>query len=71
MLQWTDSKKPIQSLLRNWTSKVIILDMRISAKETDAVLDEKEKKKAGRIAQMMAGFYVGGDTFSDNESKIR
>ena len=45
--------------------------MRISAKETDAVLDEKEKKKAGRIAQMMAGFYVCGDTFSDNESKIR
>lgn len=40
--------------------------MRISAKETDAVFDEKEKKKAGRIAQMMAG-----DTFSDNESKIR
>lgn len=48
-----------------------LLDMRMSAKETHAVLDEKEKKKAERMAQMMAGFDVGGDVFSDNEAKIK
>ncbi|KAL9127064.1 MAG: hypothetical protein Q9217_003993 [Psora testacea] len=48
-----------------------LLDVRMNAKETHAVLDEKEKKKAERMAQMMAGFDMGGDVFSDNESKIR
>ena len=48
-----------------------LLDVRMSAKETNAVLGEKEKKKAERMAQMMAGFEMGDDTFSDNESKIR
>ena len=48
-----------------------LLDVRMSAKETSAVLDEKEKKKAERMAQMMAGFEVGGKVLSANESKIR
>ena len=48
-----------------------LLDVRMSAKETGAVLDEKEKKKAERMAQMMAGFDMAGETFSDNERKIR
>ena len=48
-----------------------LLDTRMSAKESTAVLDEKEKKKAERMAQMLAGFDVQGEVFSDNERKIR
>lgn len=48
-----------------------LLDVRMSARETSAALDEKEKKKAERMAQMMAGFDMGDDVFSENESKIR
>lgn len=48
-----------------------LLDAKISVSETNAVLDEKEKKKAERMAQMMAGFDLGGDAFSQNEQSIR
>ncbi|EKG15758.1 hypothetical protein MPH_07193 [Macrophomina phaseolina MS6] len=48
-----------------------LLDAKMSAKETSAILDEKEKKKAERMAQMMAGFDLGGEIFSDNERNIR
>lgn len=48
-----------------------LLDAKMSAKEAGAVLDEKEKKKAERMAQMMAGFDLGGEVFSDNERTIR
>ncbi|KAK8207330.1 kinesin heavy chain [Phyllosticta capitalensis] len=48
-----------------------LLDAKMSAKEAGAVLDEKEKKKAERMAQMMAGFDLGGEIFSDNEKNIR
>jgi len=48
-----------------------LLDVRMSAKETTAVLDEKQKKKAERMAQMMAGFDMSGDAFSENENRIR
>ena len=48
-----------------------LLDVRMSAKETSAMLDEKEKKKHERMAQMMAGFDMGGEAFSENESKIK
>ena len=48
-----------------------LLDVRISARETSAALDEKEKKKADRMAQMMAGFDVGNDVVSENEGVIR
>ncbi|KAI9870580.1 MAG: Kinesin heavy chain, partial [Pleopsidium flavum] len=47
------------------------LDVRMSTKETSAVLDEKERKKAERMAKMMAGFDLGDEIFSDNERKIR
>lgn len=47
-----------------------LLDVKMSAKETTAVLDEKEKKKAEKMAQMMAGFDLGGDVFSENEQAI-
>lgn len=46
------------------------LDVKMSAKETGAALDEKEKKKAEKMAKMMAGFDLGGDVFSDNERSI-
>ena len=48
-----------------------LLDAKMSARETTAVLDEKEKKKAERMAQMMAGFDMGGEAVSENEKKIR
>lgn len=48
-----------------------LLDARMRAKETTAALDEKDKKKAERMAKMMAGFDLGGDVFSDNERKIQ
>ena len=48
-----------------------LLDARMSAKESSALLDEKEKKKAERMAQMMAGFHLGGETFSESENKIQ
>ncbi|KAF1997339.1 kinesin-domain-containing protein [Amniculicola lignicola CBS 123094] len=51
--------------------KQSLLDARMSAKETSAILDEKEKKKAERMAQMMAGFDLGGEVFSENERSIR
>ncbi|KAK0715026.1 P-loop containing nucleoside triphosphate hydrolase protein [Lasiosphaeris hirsuta] len=47
-----------------------ILDMKMSARETNAVLDEKEKKKAEKMAKMMAGFDLTGDVFSDNERSV-
>lgn len=48
-----------------------LLDAKMNAKETTALLDEKEKKKAERMAQMMAGFDLGGEVFSENERSIR
>jgi kinesin family member 5 len=48
-----------------------LLDARMNAKETSAALDEKKKKKAEAMAQMMAGFDLGGEIFSDNERSIR
>jgi kinesin family protein 5 len=48
-----------------------LLDVKMSAKETNAVLDEKEKKKAEKMAKMMAGFDLGADVFSDNERSIK
>jgi kinesin family protein 5 len=52
-------------------TKQQLLDAKMSAKETSALLDEKEKKKAERMAQMMAGFDMGGEVFSDNEKNLR
>lgn len=48
-----------------------LLDVKMSTKEASAHLDEKEKKKAERMAKMMAGFDLGGEVFSDNERLVR
>lgn len=48
-----------------------LLDVKMNTKESSAALDEKEKKKAEKMAQMMAGFDLGGDVFSDNERSIK
>lgn len=48
-----------------------LLDVKMSTKETTAMIDEKEKKKAERMAKMMAGFDLGGEVFSENEKRIR
>jgi kinesin family protein 5 len=48
-----------------------LLDVKMSARETSAVLDEKEKKKTEKMAQMMASFDLGGEVFSDNERSIQ
>lgn len=47
-----------------------LLDAKMTAKESGAALDEKEKKKAEKMAAMMAGFDLGGDVFSENERSI-
>jgi kinesin family protein 5 len=47
-----------------------MLDMKMSAKETSAALDEKEKKKAEKMAKMMAGFDLSGEVLSDNERAV-
>lgn len=47
-----------------------LLDAKMAVKESSAVLDEKEKKKAEKMAKMMAGFDLGADVFSDNEKAI-
>ncbi|KAF4126717.1 kinesin family member 5 [Geosmithia morbida] len=47
-----------------------LLDVKMTAKESGAAMDEKEKKKAEKMAQMMAGFELGGDVFSDNDRSI-
>lgn len=48
-----------------------LLDVKISTKDTSSFLEEKEKKKAGRMAKMMAGFDLGEEVFSKNERVIR
>ncbi|TLS28695.1 hypothetical protein PpBr36_01272 [Pyricularia pennisetigena] len=47
-----------------------LLDVKMNAKESGAALDEKEKRKAEKMAKMMAGFELGADVFSDNEKSI-
>ncbi|KAG6325624.1 Kinesin heavy chain [Claviceps purpurea] len=47
-----------------------LLDIKMNAKETGAAYDEKEKRKAEKMAKMMAGFDLGGEVFSDNERSI-
>lgn len=48
-----------------------LLDVKMSARETSAVLDEKDRTKQERMAKMMAGFDLGSDAFSENEQKIQ
>ncbi|KAL8997782.1 MAG: hypothetical protein Q9169_003031 [Polycauliona sp. 2 TL-2023] len=48
-----------------------LLDVRLSAKETNAATDEKERKKAERMAQMMSSFDNATEGLSENEQKLR
>ena len=48
-----------------------LLDAKMSAKESSAMLDEKERLKKERMAQMMAGFDLGDGMMSQNEMQIR
>ena len=47
-----------------------LLDMKMSAHETNAVLDEKDRKKQERMASMLGGFDLGGAT-SENERRMQ
>ena len=47
-----------------------LLEMRMSAKETTAVLDEKERKKQERMAKMLSGFDLGDNSISQSEQRI-
>ena len=48
-----------------------LLDARMSAKESSALLDEKERLKKERMAQMMASFDLGDGLMSGNEILVR
>ncbi|KIX03207.1 uncharacterized protein Z518_06759 [Rhinocladiella mackenziei CBS 650.93] len=48
-----------------------LLEHKMSAKETTAALDEKDRKKKEKMAKMMAGFDLGDNAFSDNENRMR
>ena len=48
-----------------------LLDVRMSAKETSAMLEEKDRKKQERMAKMMAGLDFRADVFHDSERKIQ
>ncbi|KAF7510163.1 hypothetical protein GJ744_007062 [Endocarpon pusillum] len=48
-----------------------LLNVRMSAKETSAVFDEKDRRKQERMARMMAGFDFGSQVFSENERKMQ
>lgn len=68
-----DSLKEANTDLTNELDEVRkeLLETKMSARETSAVLDEKEKLKKERMAQMMAGFDLGGETFSDGERNVQ
>jgi kinesin family protein 5 len=48
-----------------------LLEAKMNARETSAVIDEKEKLKKERMAQMMAGFDLGDEVFSENERNVQ
>ena len=48
-----------------------LLEAKMSARETSAVMDEKEKLKKERMAAMMAGFNLDSEVFSDNERNVK
>jgi kinesin family member 5 len=68
-----DSLKEANSELEGEMASVKqqLLDVRMSAKETSAVLDEKDRKKQERMAKMMAGFDLGSQVFSENEHQMQ
>lgn len=48
-----------------------LLALKMSAKETTAALEEKDKKKAERMAKMLAPFDLGNDSFSENDRRLQ
>ncbi|KAL8894759.1 MAG: hypothetical protein Q9192_004067 [Flavoplaca navasiana] len=48
-----------------------LLDVQLSAKETNAAAEEKERKKAERMAQMMSSLDNAAEGTSENEQKLR
>ena len=48
-----------------------LLDAKMSAQESSALLDEKDKLKKERMAQMMAGFDLGDGMMSSGEMQVR
>ncbi|KAK6355502.1 Kinesin heavy chain [Orbilia brochopaga] len=48
-----------------------LLDVKVSAKEATAAAEEKERRKAEKMAKMMAGFDLGDEVFSENERLLR
>jgi kinesin family member 5 len=51
--------------------KAQLLDAKMSAAESSQALDEKERLKKERMAQMMASFDIGDGMISQNEMQIR
>lgn len=68
-----DSFKEANAELENelHSVKQQLLDLKMSAKETTAALDEKDRKKQQKMAKMLAGFDLGDNTFSANEDRMR
>lgn len=48
-----------------------LLDAKMAAKESSALLDEKDRLKKERMAQMMAGFDLGDGMVSNSELQVR
>jgi len=48
-----------------------LIDAQISLSETSAAVDEKEKKKAERMAEMMAGFSMDTDGLGAHEASVK
>lgn len=46
-----------------------LLDLKMNAKETSAILDEKDRKKQEKMVRMLAGFDLGNNTLSESERK--
>ncbi|KAJ9610290.1 Kinesin heavy chain [Cladophialophora chaetospira] len=68
-----ESLKDANSELENelLSVKQQLLELKMSAKETTATLDEKDRKKKEKMAKMMAGFDLGDGAFSNNENRMR
>lgn len=68
-----DGLKEANSELENElvTLKQQLLEMKMTAKETTAVLDEKERKKQERMAKMLAGFELGDVSVSESERMLQ
>lgn len=48
-----------------------LLELKMSARETSAALDEKDRKKQERMAKMLAGFDLGDTGISENERRLQ